>query len=952
MNNNFTLFLEKHLFSLSHPNEFIKKINSYTTFLDGLTANTVMVYAAPSFDTMCFCIALILKNKTYIPIHTSTSSELVLSYLTTFSIDLLIIDEQLASPFNSEFKKKINEESDFFYYLNKEVQTSFCWLPGIVFFTSGTTELPKVVHYHYDVIERYLHWCIQEFKLTNKDNFLFTTEFSFVASLRPLFLPLLTGAKVSFIDSQLDKINLIISHITEKHITILNSTPSLFQILVDSIKQNKLTTECASLRLILLSGEPLNDKTINYWLSTINKNTVFYNLYGATEFLVPFYKKITGVIREEERLDLGQLREGSDYKLSYVKDKGFELYITGDIATAYFNTVQTKDNYFFVEGKKYIKTNDFVKTIKKQLYFDSRNQRLIKHYGQMINLDQIEYVLRKNIPSYNFIVISDEEHENELHLFIEKQEYDEALVAAIQRVLKQHFPKYMHPHHVHFLIEFPKTSSGKIDYRSLISQVILKNDNLNDFFMRFFPNKQVDFDTPIMSLGLESIDYIDLSVFFFKKTKKWLDISLLNETTRIKDLDSCLAPLHFEKYPSKSAVKINPELAFYFLDCQREVYLTSYYCIHGEIDFKKLELAIAQTIAAHFMLSCKIVRLKDDYFFEKTEPQQSFWLKKSLFFKKRMPKLEVLMHSERLVNIYIEKKDRKNFLIIAFNHIAIDGWAALLIREEIFRRYEGSEEVYLPRNEEIAALNKINEICLPTNNTLNEFKQELLKIKPSEYTQVNSLHNGSLIEKTSCFVIPKEKIEQFKARNHLNNIPTGVLFILVFTNALLSLIKKKKLMFYITLSNRNLPIEDIQTLIISTARFLPIFYNSENKSIVECADELKKLFFLYFKSMHPPAIKGLFEQQPIDSSYFFIEKQAFPIMYTYINTINKQEYIQNKYIDWERSINHHSYDVLGAFLRVYNLNSQCAVILNSKMNEGLHDHIINYFKKVFNVRPE
>ena len=338
------------------------------------------------------------------------------------------------------------------------------------------------------------------------------------------------------------------------------------------------------------------------------------------------------------------------------------------------------------------------------------------------------------------------------------------------------------------------------------------------------------------------------------------------------------------------------------------------------------------------------------YFFERTKPQTDFWLKSPGLFKKNRLKLEALTHSERLIYIYLQKKNHQNFLIITFNHIALDGWSALLVREEIFRRYEGWNQTKLLKNEEIESLNKINEIWLPPLNSLYELEKELNSINAQEYNQKNCLFDGDLVAQNTCFLISKEKMEQFISRNRLNNFPFSVLFALVMNQAVLQLINNQKLMFYVTLSDRNLPIEHIEYLVANLATNLPIFFNSENKTLIERARELQKLFTLYFKNMSYSAISAIWEKQIIDRDYLLFTNHPYPIVYTYINKMSEQEYIQNKYINWTSSINELHFGIdLGIFLRVYNLGSQFVVILNTTMNKGLHEKILNYMKKIFYI---
>ena len=121
MNNKLALFLKQKLLSQNNNfysqqsasilnDERLNKINYYCEWLDSLEVNSIMVFSSPSLDMLYLCYALVLKNKTYIPVHTSTSPELLISYLSIFSVDLLIVGVELTEAFNSEFKNKLHKE--------------------------------------------------------------------------------------------------------------------------------------------------------------------------------------------------------------------------------------------------------------------------------------------------------------------------------------------------------------------------------------------------------------------------------------------------------------------------------------------------------------------------------------------------------------------------------------------------------------------------------------------------------------------------------------------------------------------------------------------------------------------------------------------------------------------------------------------------------------------------
>lgn len=143
-------------------------------------------------------------------------------------------------------------------------------------------------------------------------------------------------------------------------------------------------------------------------------------------------------------------------------------------------------------------------------------------------------------------------------------------------------------------------------------------------------------------------------------------------------------------------------------------------------------------------------------------------------------------------------------------------------------------------------------------------------------------------------------------------------------------------------SNRNLPLQHIRELVTNIATAFPIFFNGEHKTIRDCAQELQKIFNLYFKNMDYSAVSSIFGA--FDPEIY----KLCTISYTYINKVMDGEYMQNKYLDWDNSthklnINKRPY----MSLRAFNLGSQYALILNSCINVGFHEKLIQYFNRIF-----
>lgn len=943
-----------------------KKIKHYIEWIRLMKINSVMVLSTPSIDALCLCYALVLSNKTYIPIHTSTSSELLETYLKAYQVDLLLVQPGLTNPFHCELKTKLIEDKDagFFYYLSKEKNQLFCLIPGIVLFTSGTTKQPKAVHYHYNTLYRYLTWCLEEFKLSNEDHFLFTTELSFVASLRPLFVPTLAGASVSFIGNHSNnKLQLIVNVLLNKKITILNLTPTLCKILLQHIENSTSLQTLSSIRLILLSGEPIDIQVIHHWFTQIKEDIVFYNLYGATEYLVPFYKKINTPLQEKDRLHLGQLREGSDYKLLPDSTKGYELCVTGDISSGYVDTKPTKNDYVIIDNHRYIKTNDFVQRSNNELFFCSRSQRIIKRYGQLINLDQIEYVLKQSQNAIDFIALSDEQNENKIYLIIHGSPDDDKLLRQIKLNLTAHLPGYMHPTEYIFTKELPLTPSGKVDYL-LIKKTFIHDEvyDFSDYFKPFFRGKDVNRNKKIIDLGLESIDYIEMADKFYKMAGKWLDVSKINNDTKISNIASCLVDLNVEKLTGLHAVRLNPiQQSVYKKELQnntggRSKCFVASFCLKSDLDIKKLERSITETLANHFMLTSKLDVIDNDYFFVRTKVQSNIRLRNPIFLSRRaLAKLNISIYSDGLVRVYLQKKRRQYFLIMAYHHIALDGWSAMMVREEIFQRYEGAHEIKpLKEANEIEYLNIANQFWPNHNDNTNELKLQLSRIIPNEYNQLDSYFSGFLQKQHACFSIEKDSVDRFAYKNKIHDTPYSVIFILLLYQIISNETGVNKLFFYTSFSNRNLPIPRIKELLTNLATGLPVFFDNTNWSIKEFAAQIKDNLTAYFKNMSYGNLVKIWQDEIISRSALSLQAQPYLIIFTYINKIVENTYTQNNYIDWNKSSSelnpgNEKENKGKIFFRVYNMGSHFVINLNCQIRKELHNNLVKGLKELMGV---
>ena len=154
-----------------------------------------------------------------------------------------------------------------------------------IFFTSGSTGKPKAVLGKHKSLSHFIHWEAKELALDSNARIGQLTSFSFDASLRDIFLPLLKGGCICLPSKEtLENTTQFCDWLIEKRITVLHTVPTMMRsILKVNDKKVATTNYFKDLQFLLLAGEKLYGKDILSWREKFGNNTTIINLYGATE---------------------------------------------------------------------------------------------------------------------------------------------------------------------------------------------------------------------------------------------------------------------------------------------------------------------------------------------------------------------------------------------------------------------------------------------------------------------------------------------------------------------------------------------------------------------------------------------------------------------------------------------------------------------------------------------
>ena len=159
-----------------------------------------------------------------------------------------------------------------------------------IFFTSGTTGIPKGILGCHKSLSHFLQWQRETFAVGPRDRSAQLTSPSFDVVLRDVFLPLTSGSTLC-LPADVDGIGPadLVRWLEGERITLLHTVPALAQFWLDNAPPEVSLPE---LRLVFFAGEPLTDTLVRRWRKAFVGGAEIINLYGPTEITLAkcFYR--------------------------------------------------------------------------------------------------------------------------------------------------------------------------------------------------------------------------------------------------------------------------------------------------------------------------------------------------------------------------------------------------------------------------------------------------------------------------------------------------------------------------------------------------------------------------------------------------------------------------------------------------------------------------------------
>lgn len=347
-----------------------------------------------------------------------------------------------------------------------------------VFFTSGSTGVPKGVAITHRSIIDYIDWAAEKFAITSDTKIANQAPFYFDNSILDIYLCMSCGAHLYITPEMYFTFTAkLLNYIKENEINFIFWVPSALIGVANSGLLEKI--DCSCIKKVLFCGEVMPNRHLNYWRRQL-PDALYANLYGPTEITdVCSCYVINREFTDEEPLPIGFACNNTQIILLDDQDEAIEetdtmgeLCVRGtSLAVGYYNNpektaeafVQNPLNSHYIE--KIYRTGDLAHYNQYgEIMFDGRKDFQIKHMGYRIELGEIETAILSIDEVYNACCIYDVDNSKIIACCNANQSITEL---DIKKHLGGILPRYMIPAKYILLEEMPYNDNGKIDRNTL-----------------------------------------------------------------------------------------------------------------------------------------------------------------------------------------------------------------------------------------------------------------------------------------------------------------------------------------------------------------------------------------------------------------------------------------------------------------------------------------------------
>lgn len=468
--------------------------------------------------------------------------------------------------------------------------------PAYIFFTSGTTGVPKGVLGNHKGLSHFLSWQRDTFGIQPQDRAAQLTALSFDVVLRDVFLPLVSGATLCLPQ---DNIHLdaqeILQWLQQSQISVIHTVPTLAQNWLTHVPAG---ISLPDLRWVFFAGEPLSDTLVHQWRENFPHGHIV-NLYGPTETTMAkcFYQ-----VPADPLPGIQPVGNPMPQTQALVLNKKGQICGIGEVGEIVIRTPFRTLGYVNAPEenlKKFIK-NPFRNDARDQIYFTGDQGRYrpdglleilgridgqVKIRGIRIETAEVASFLTHHPDVASCTVIARKDNGNGAYLaaYVVPKDQKQLTISELRTHLQQNLLPAMVPGAFVFLQELPRTSNGKIDRRLLPepdqTQLVLESASIAP--RNTIEKQLVDIWEDI--LGIEPIGVTDN--FFDLGGHSLLAVHVFSQINRVFNVNLPLATLFRQSTIEHLAEEINRQDGIKpwspLVKIEPESSGPPFFCVHG-----------------------------------------------------------------------------------------------------------------------------------------------------------------------------------------------------------------------------------------------------------------------------------------------------------------------------------------------------------------------------------
>ena len=352
--------------------------------------------------------------------------------------------------------------------------------PAYIFFTSGTSGIPKGVLGSHQGLAHFLGWQRAHFAVTPQDRCAQLTSLSFDVVLRDVFLPLVSGATLCLPESSWHAGDDVLTWLDRERITLLHTGPAL----VGSwLALEPAGVSLRRLRCVFFAGEPLTGGLVRRWRDAFPESGEIVNLYGATEatlaqcfYVVPAdappgVQPVGWPLPDTQALVLTK-----DRQLCGIGERGEIAMRTRFLTFGYVNAPDETRSRFVKNPSRdddrdllYLTGDEGRYRPDGALEILGRLDDQIKIRGVRVELEEVNVQLLEHPSVKSSCVVSrkNEHGEPSIVAYVVPSDPEGVSARELRTFVNRRLPSAMVPATFVFLEELPLTPNGKVDRRAL-----------------------------------------------------------------------------------------------------------------------------------------------------------------------------------------------------------------------------------------------------------------------------------------------------------------------------------------------------------------------------------------------------------------------------------------------------------------------------------------------------